>query len=324
MGQKYKKIATLIILTQVSLYNYGSLNEEQESLKQQSNKHIFPRKTIIATFKIPETNTQDVFLFGKDTAMSHVKSRIEKIIITAENNNKEIEITNLGKRSNTYNFHNAGIYIIYYHIKEQEDLSHMFDACNYLISLDLSELDYSNVIYINHLCCNCPNLKKINFNKNIQSNTVKDMSYMFHNCEKIISINLSSFYTSECEDMSCMFYGCKSLANLNISNFDTRTCEKMAYMFYNCETLTSLDLSNFYTNNCKNVSYMFCGCKFLLRLNIQNIDFSRIINKENFIEGCSSLTEITIKNTKEKSELQQQTNLRVNFKIDKPQICCIV
>ena len=69
---------------------------------------------------------------------------------------------------------------------------------------------------------------------------------------------------------------------------------------------------------------MFCGCKFLLRLNIQNIDFSRIINKENFIEGCSSLTEITIKNTKEKSELQQQTNLRVNFKIDKPQICCIV
>lgn len=184
MGQKYKKIATLIILTQVSLYNYGSLNEEQESLKQQSNKHIFPGKTIIATFKIPETNTQDVFLFGEDTAMSHVKSRIEKMVITAENNNKEIEITNLGKRNNTYNFHNAGIYIIYYHIKEQEDLSHMFDACENLISLDLSNLDCSNVIYINHLCCNCTNLKKINFNKDIQSNKVQDMSYMFYNCEK--------------------------------------------------------------------------------------------------------------------------------------------
>ena len=324
MEQKYKKIATLIILTQVSLYNYGSLNEEQESLKQQSNEHIFPGKTIIATFKIPETNTQDVFLFGEDTAMSNVKSRIEKIVITAENNNKEIEITNLGKRSNTYNFHNAGIYIIYYHIKEQEDLSHMFDACENLISLDLSNLDCSNVIYINHLCCNCTNLKKIIFNTHIQSNTVKDMSYMFHNCEKIISINLSSFYTSECEDMSCMFYGCKSLSNLNISNFDTRTCETMGYMFYNCETLILLDLSNFCTNNCKNVSYMFCGCKSLLRLNIQNIDFSRIINKENFIEGCSSLTEITIKNTKEKSELQQQTNLHVKFKTDKQQICCIV
>ena len=53
MEQKYKKIATLIILTQMNFYNYGSLNEEQESLKQQSNKHIFPGKTIIATF----TNT---------------------------------------------------------------------------------------------------------------------------------------------------------------------------------------------------------------------------------------------------------------------------
>ena len=47
-------------------------------------------------------------------------------------------------------------------------------------------------------------------------------------------------------------------------------------------------------------------------------------SKKNFIEGCSSLTEITIKNTKEKSELQQQTNLHVKFKIDKQQICCIV
>ena len=282
MGQKYKKIATLIILTQMNFYNYGSLNEEQESLKQQSNKHIFPGKTIIATFKIPETNTQDVSLFGEDTitsnvkshntTMSNVKSRIEKIIITAENNNKEIEITDLEKRSNTYNFHNAGIYIIYYHIKEQEDLSHMFDACENLISLDLSNLDCSNVIYINHLCCNCPNLKKIIFNKHIQNNIVKDMSYMFYNCEKIISINLSSFYTSECEDMSCMFYGCKSLSNLNISNLTP----------------------------------------------------SKTINKKNFIEGCSSLTEITIKNTKEKSELQQQNNLHANFKIDNPQICCIV
>ena len=272
MKQNIKKIATLIILTQVNFYNYGSLNEEQESLKQQSNKNIFPGETIIATFKIPETNTQGVFLFGKDTTTSNVKSHIEKIIITAENNNKEIEITDLRKRSNTYNFPDAGIYIIYYHIKEQEDLSNMFNNCNYLISLDFSNLDYSNIQFINHLCCNCQNLKKIIFNKHIQSNIVKDMSYMFYNCEKIISINLSSFYTSNCEDMSCMFYGCKSL----------------------------------------------------LKLNIQNFDFSTIINKENFIKGCSSLTEITIKNTKEKSELQQQNNLHANFKIDNPQICCIV
>lgn len=118
MWQNIKKIATLIILPQANFYNYGGLNEEQESLKQQSNKHIFPGKTIIATFKIPETKTQDVFLFEKDAMMPYVKSHIEKIIITAENNNKGIEITDLKKRSNTYNFPKSGIYIIYYHIKE--------------------------------------------------------------------------------------------------------------------------------------------------------------------------------------------------------------
>ena len=64
--------------------------------------------------------------------------------------------------------------------------------------------------------------------------------------------------------------------------------------------------------------------KKINRTNAEYNKKSTRINKKNFIEGCSSLTEITIKNTKEKSELQQQTNLHTNFKIDKPQICCIV
>ena len=51
---KIQKKATLNVFTQVILYNYGSLNKEQESLKQQLNKNIFPGKINISTFKIPE------------------------------------------------------------------------------------------------------------------------------------------------------------------------------------------------------------------------------------------------------------------------------
>ena len=67
--------------------------------------------------------------------------------------------------------------------------------------------------------------------------------------------------------------------------------------------------------------------EILERINRTNAEYNKRgprRNKKNFIERCSSLTEITIKNTKEKSELQQQNNLHTNFKIDKPQICCIV
>ena len=73
MGQKYKKIATLIILTQVSLYNYGSLNKEQESLKQQSNKHIFPGKTII----VLNNNRTNIFFLGKQL-LQHSKYQKQK------------------------------------------------------------------------------------------------------------------------------------------------------------------------------------------------------------------------------------------------------
>lgn len=327
MGQNIKKISILIILTQWSLYNYGSLNKEQKLVflkEKTTEKNISSGNTIIATFSIPEGGTKNILLFGEDTPISHVKKRIEKIIITEEKSKNTIELNIEEKKDNKHNFNTAGTYVVYYHLKEQEDLSHMFDSCEKLIGLDLSNLDYSNVIYINHLCCNCKNLKRIIFNDKKENKTIKDMSYMFYNCENLTSLNLSCFYTSNCQDMSYMFYRCKSLEILNIFNLDTTNCETMSYMFYNCESLTSLDLSKFYTTECIDASYMFFYCRSLANLNISNFEPSQITNKEKILEGCSSLTEITIKNKIEKMVLQQQNNLTTDFKFKKQNMCSVI
>ena len=52
--------------------------------------------------------------------------------------------------------------------------------------------------------------------KNINTESVTNMSEMFFICESLNNIDLSSFNTkNEIIYMSMMFYGCESLENLN-------------------------------------------------------------------------------------------------------------
>ena len=62
--------------------------------------------------------------------------------------------------------------------KKYNDLSYMFEYCNTLISIDLSDFN---------------------------TNNVTNMNRMFYNCESLTSINFSNFNTSEVTDISGMF-----------------------------------------------------------------------------------------------------------------------
>ena len=67
----------------------------------------------------------------------------------------------------------------------------MFDNCESLYDLDLSNFDTS---------------------------LITDMSYMFSNCITINSIDISSFDISNVNDMSYMFFNCYNLEILNVNN----------------------------------------------------------------------------------------------------------
>ena len=68
-------------------------------------------------------------------------------------------------------------------------MSHMFDRCTSLKSIDLSSFN---------------------------TNNVNDMSDMFSFCESLKSIDLSSFNTNNVTNMSGMFSWCESLKIENI------------------------------------------------------------------------------------------------------------
>ena len=66
------------------------------------------------------------------------------------------------------------------------------------------------------------------------------MNCMFHSCENLENLDLSSFQTEKVRDMSLMFYGCKSLINLNISNFKVKHAN-LSNIFKDCNLLKKVN-----------------------------------------------------------------------------------
>ena len=150
-------------------------------------------------------------------------------------------------------------------------------------------------------------------------NRLKDCSYMFVGCEKIIQINLNNFFTEEvinmkrmfngCEnlkylylysfntnnvtDMSYMFSLCKSISNLNLFSFNTKNVTDMKAMFQLCENLNILDLSSFNTKKVTDMSCMFNECKNLNSLNILNFD-TQNVDMNYMFYNCNKLESLNI------------------------------
>ena len=154
-------------------------------------------------------------------------------------------------------------------------LSHFFDACPNLRSIDLSKLDTSKVKDMNNMFYCCFELKKLDLS-NFNTSKVKTMAYMFDGCKKLTSLNISNFDTSNVTTMRGMFQDCSKLTNLNLSSFNTSKVKDMAFMFYECRKLTSLDLNSFDTSKVKNMGYMFADCNKLTTLDLSSFDISNL------------------------------------------------
>ena len=120
---------------------------------------------------------------------------------------------------------------------------------------------------------------------------------MFHNCNRLTSLDVSNFNTENVTNMTYMFNGCNGLTNLTLgNNFNTSNVIDMAYMFGNCYRLTELDLSNFNTSNAKYIYYMFSGCRGLTSLDLSNFNTSKATDMSYMFYSCSSLTELDLSN----------------------------
>ena len=127
----------------------------------------------------------------------------------------------------------------------------------------------------------------------IFSSKINNMSYMFYECNSLISLpDISDWITENVTDMSNLFYGCNSLMSLpDISKWNTINVKDMSKMFYQCNSLLVIpDISKWNIKNVISLNGLFSECSSLMSLpdiskwNTININFM-----DGIFDGCSSL-----------------------------------
>jgi len=88
----------------------------------------------------------------------------------------------------------------------------MFCNCNKMKEIDFSFLSES--IDVSYMLNNCNSLERVPNIENVKTHNVEQFTSAFNNCEKLKSLDLSSWDFSKATHASSIFRGCKSLEDL--------------------------------------------------------------------------------------------------------------
>ena len=175
-------------------------------------------------------------------------------------------------------------------------LSGFFGGCETLETISgLEYLNTANVTDMSFMFHGCSALKSLDLT-NFNTAKVTNMDNMFYRCSTLTSLDLKNFNTAEVTNMYHMFYGCSALKSLVITNFNTAKVVNMGNMFYGCSALTSLDLTNFNTAKVTDMSFMFYGCSALKSLDLTNFNTAKVVNMYMMFNGCSALESLDLTN----------------------------
>ena len=142
---------------------------------------------------------------------------------------------------------------------------------------------------------------------------VTDISKLFQFCDKLTTLDLSNFNTSNVTTMEYMFSSCEKLTTLNLSNFNTSKVNEMSSMFAFCKSLTTLDLSNFNTSKVIYMNFMFYNCVNLATLDLSNFNTSKVNYMNNMFDSCNSLTTVKVINCDETTKNKILTRLQTDM-----------
>ena len=157
------------------------------------------------------------------------------------------------------------------------------------VEFDESFAQYTGLTSTAYWFFDCNNLVAIDGLENLKTDEVTSMREMFMYCDKLTSLNLSSFNTTHVHDMSDMFYGCESLTILDLSSFYTLNVTDMSGMFFK-NAMSVLDLSSFNTANVTNMMGMFRMCPYLTTIYVSDgWTTDNVTNGNEMFMGCPNL-----------------------------------
>ena len=196
----------------------------------------------------------------------------------------------------SYKFSKPGVKeVIIKFSKQIDQLIVFFGNCEYLISVDLSNLDASKLDNMYQTFENCIRLKNVTFGPNFLKSKVVNMGKLFSNCYELEYVDFANLNTEKSISSYGIFENCKSLKKVDMSSFDVSSTKGLAYIFAGCESLTSIDLSNLKTSKIEYMGRMFDGCSSLETINFgNNFDTSSVTDMEAMFRSCGSLKSLDL------------------------------
>ena len=189
--------------------------------------------------------------------------------------------------------------------KNITNMSEMFNNCEMLESIDLSNFNYNapNVTSMKAMFRNCKSLK------------ILDLEYLDNNkCPKtevgglLVGCNLDELYLCsfpEITDMSGFMptICAQNVKYINLEYMDTSNVTNMGSMFASCSNVEQIDFmrkdgmgaSCFSFTNVTNTGAMFAGCTNLKTINFGTTpEYKNVTNMSSMFSGCKSLTEMDL------------------------------
>ena len=124
--------------------------------------------------------------------------------------------------------------------------------------------------------------------------SVTSLKFLFHNCEKLQSIDLSGFDTSNVTNMESVFFACRNLQTLDLSNWNTSNVTDMSGLFGGCNSLKTLDLNYLDTSKVTDMGGLFSGCDSLESIDLSNWNASELTNISAMFQSCTSLKSLDL------------------------------
>lgn len=180
-------------------------------------------------------------------------------------------------------------------------LKQVFGYCSSLTEIDLSSWDVSKVTTLRfafggNQSIRTMSLRLLNISGWNVTNACTSLRAMFQCCPNLVTVDVSSWDTSNVTDMQSMFHTCTSLTHIDVSNWDVSSVENMSFVFNNCASLSALNVSKWKMNSATTMQQMFYGCQSLTSLDTSNWDVSSVTNMYRMFCGCQSLTSLDVSN----------------------------
>ena len=151
-----------------------------------------------------------------------------------------------------------------------------------------SNLDMSNVTSMDSMFQHCNSLQQLDVS-DWDVSKVSAFGRAFSGCSSLKSLDVSKWNTASGTNFVYMFEDCSSLQAIDVSGFDMSKAFNINAVFKNCSSLTEIDVSGWNTANVNYFSSLFDGCSKLRYADLSDFDFSKVIRIDTMFNGTSAM-----------------------------------